>query len=253
MARMVLAVGWMGVCAVLAGCGDSTSSVGDNGLLRYTLTTTYEVPQGELRDARIVAGHKQEILVSLTNDGRDDVDDPESLVHALVPSDGTTIETLEGSESDPPDMRLKVSTSGQYTIESRDGDEVIDKITLNFEEPASFEVLVDVRGPWEESFERVDSNPTAVEEGSQIVLQPVPLNGSGDRLAGQMTPNVTVDPHWAVTPGVDVVGAYEDGIWTGEGEINFYMIEPATVSFTISDAVSGASSVQVFDVEAVVH
>ncbi len=243
------------VCAagVVACGGDRTASVGDNGKLRYELQTNYEVPESDLRDARIVTGHRQELKITLTDQGRDDVDNPEALRHALKPSAGTTVETLDnGSESDPPDVRITVASPGTYTLESRQGGDLVDKITLTFAEPAGFEIVTRMRGPWESSFVEVAGDPITLEEGSQVVLLPIPLDAKQQRLAGELSTEVGVSPAWAVTPGMSVIATYEQGVWSAGGEIDFYFIEPATVTFSIQDPVSKAVTDQAFDVTPVV-
>ena len=81
-----------------------------------------------------------------------------------------------------------------------------------------------------------------------MTFQPIPVDAAGDRLAGDLTTTIAVDPEWAVVPGQGVVETYENGVWTVGGEINFYFIEPTLVTFSVIDPVSGATGEQLFDV-----
>lgn len=242
-----------GVSAALIGCGDQTSSAGDEGNLLYTLFTDYDVPEDQLTDARLVTGHEQRLLVSLTSRGLQEVDSPGRIQHTVLPAAGVFVTNQGGSESNPPDLRILVSAPGKYTVESRDGGELVDRITLTFEEPGDFELRAHVRAPWGEDFQAASGDPITVEEGSQVTFQAVPLDAAGERLAGDMTTDIAVDPTWAVVPGEGVLETYEDGVWTVGGEVNFYFIEPGVVTFSVIDPVSGATGDQDFEVTPVVQ
>lgn len=242
---------------ILVGCGgDVTQGTGELGRLRYSLYTSYDVPEGKLTDARIVTGHPQRLHVSLTAQGRREVDAPSRITHRFEPSTGVTVysdpqgdagDNPGGSGAVPP-ARFLVTEPGQYTLESVVDDEVVDKIQLQLEEPAGFEVSMKVREPWGEEFAVAVGDPLQVEEGSQVLILAIPVDAKDKRLAGVMTPEITVDPKWAVTPGYNVYRNTEDITWSAGGATDYYFIEPATVTFTITDPVSGANSAQVFDV-----
>lgn len=254
---MRIATGMLAVLALLAlaaGCGDWTGATGHEGRLRYVLYTEYEVPESDLEDARIVTGHRQWINVSLTSKGRDEIEHPDDIVHSADPSEGVQISTehIDDRYIDlevVPDFSILVSTPGEYRIESYEGDERVDWIELQFEVPGGFDLVAQVRAPWEDGWTTMHEETVTVEEGSQVTFQAAPTDDSGHRLAGDMTTELTVDPEWAVVPGVGVIEAWEDGIWTVGGEVNFYFIDPGTVTFTVTDPVSGASGDQVFEVQ----
>lgn len=245
------------LCAA-AGCGDWTSATGNEGRLRYTLYTEYEVPEASLTDARIVTGHRQWIDVSLTSKGVDEIDDPRNVVHSADPPEGVEIGTeyLDDRIVDVeqvPDFHVLVTSPGQIRIESHDGSTRVDWIELEFAEPAGFDLVAQVRAPWEDSWTTASGSTVTVEEGSQVTFQAAPTDASGRRLAGDMTTELSVDPEWAVVPGVGVVETWEDGIWTVSGEVSFYFIDPGTVTFTVTDPVSGATGDQVFEVQPIEH
>jgi hypothetical protein len=235
-----------------AGCVDVTSSTGDKGRLLYSLSTDYDVPQGELTDARIVTRHEQYIMVQLTALGRQELKSPHLLQHSVVPAEGVTITSGASGEGDPPDFRILVSDPGVYTVETTDGGELVDRIELTFAEVGGFELATMVRAPWAEGFDTAGGDPILVEEGSQVTFQPVPLDLEGQRLAGDLSTTIAVDPEWAVVPGQGVIAAWENGVWSVKGEANFYFIEPTLVTFSVTDPVSGATGAQVFDVTPVI-
>lgn len=239
------------IALVLMACGgDLTGSVGELGRLRYTLFTDYEVPEGQLTDARIVSGHQQSINVTFTDEGRQDADDPTGISHTASPSAGASIDTVGGSGEMPPSFNIEVSSAGQYMVESMLDGEVFDRIKLTFDEPADFEMILKIRAPYAESFTTVTDPKSTIAcvEGSQITVDAAPLDVSGDRLAGKVSSRVTVDPKWAAVPGVGIVESYEDGVWKANGQANLYFVEPGMATVTITDPVSGAIESATFDV-----
>jgi hypothetical protein len=239
--------------AVCAGCVDRSSATGDEGRVIYSLYTSYEVDD-DLRDVRIVTGHEQRIDIELTSRGSRDISSPGELKHRLRPAEGTSVDTDTHDDGSEVEVHLTVNEPGTYTLESLLGDEVMDHVDLHFAEPAGFRMNVKVREPWHDDFDTVHGNPLTVEEGSQMLLQPIPVDGDGERLAGDMSTELKVSPEWAVTPAVDVIYNSELGLWTCKGDINFYFIEPADpVTFKVTDPVSGASSSQRFVVTPVPH
>lgn len=226
----------------LTGCGDSTSSVGELGRLRYLLFTDYEVPEAQLDEARIVTGHTQRIELDMTSKGHDDISRPEGVRHLVNPAGDTEIRTLGSSEGFVPDFDLRVGEPGTYVVSSTlDGNEV-DRIKLTFEAPASFDLLLKSRAPYASDFEPVELDATTeLAEGSQLTIDAAPLDADGRRLAGIMGNDITIEPSWIAVPGVGVIESYENGIWTSEGQANFYFVEPGEATVTVKDPVSGAS------------
>ncbi len=241
---------WLVPSAVLllAGCGDTTRAVGQQGRVEYTLVTDYDVPEGDLRDARLVAGHEQTLELDLTERGRADIGSPARLQHRLTPALHAQVATRPGANGDAS-VALTVGDPGVYTLQSLLGGEVMDAVDLRFERPAGFEVLVRVRAPWGERFREVASGGTiAVEQGSQITLLPVPVDGDRRRLAGRLRTRLDITPDWAVTPGVGVLEVDEWGVWAVNPEMDFYLIEPGPLSFTFEDTVHAVATTQAFDV-----
>jgi hypothetical protein len=245
----------LGIAAGLSlgaiGCGDLIGATGDEGRLRFTLYTTYEVEETDLRDVTIVGGHEQRIDVELTSKGEDEIDEPSQIRYSLTPSAGVTIdEDPDADDDDPPDIEITVDEPGDYRLEATVGTEVVDSIDLSFAPSTALELDVRVRSPWDDDFTTVPSGEvTAMEEGSQATFLPIPLDDTGDRLAGDLTTEVAADPEELVVPGASIGGVYEDGYWLVVGAIDFYFIDPGEVTITITDPVSGADGTHEFLVE----
>jgi hypothetical protein len=236
-------------CLLLLACGDSTSAEGDQGLLSFTLVTDYEVPQSDLREATIVAGHRQELDVELTYEGDRQIADPTKVVYEATPTAELEAKPIG---NDVPDLDLLVSEPGRYRIDALVDGVAVDGIDLEFDSTTTIELSVRVRVPWEEDFTEVpEGEVTTVVEGAQATFLPIPLDSEGERLAGVVETEGTVDPRWSVVPGASLGGLYEDGYWTVSGEIDFYFIEPAETTITITDPVSGGSGQHQFVVEPV--
>src|SRR6187549_831045 len=80
------------------GCGDITDSIGEQGRLRFSLATSYDVEEDELTDAVIVARHVQRLDVDLTNMGEDDIAEPDEINFRFNPDANTSISTLSGTD-----------------------------------------------------------------------------------------------------------------------------------------------------------
>jgi hypothetical protein len=236
--------------ALLAiGCGDITDSVGEQGRLRFSLATDYEVDEDELTDATIVARHVQHIDINLTNKGEDDINEPDEITYRFSPRESTDVDTLAGSDNDPPDVDIKVDKAGKYELEALYKGKVIDSIKLAFDIPDSLEISLKIRKPFDDDFDDVAGNgPVTVPEGTQAVFLPIPKKGS-KRLVGAMQTNVEATPKELVVPGEGASFVSEQSVWSAEGNIDFYFIDPGNVTIKISDPMSEASGSFSFVVE----
>jgi hypothetical protein len=235
--------------ALLAiGCGDITDAIGEQGRLRFSLATSYEVDEDELTDATIVARHTQRLAVDLTNKGEDDIDEPDEVTYRLNPATNSDVQTLTGSASDPPDVTLRVDEPGVYELEAVYKGKIVDSIELKFDTPDSLEIALQLRKPFEHDFDDVESSGTVtVPEGTQAVFLPIPKKGTR-RLVGAMQTDVTASPKELVVPGEGASFVSEQAVWSAEGNIDFYFIDPGTVTITISDPMSDASGSFTFEV-----
>ncbi|MEM9490628.1 MAG: hypothetical protein AAGC55_15890, partial [Myxococcota bacterium] len=199
----------------------------------YTLFTDYGVPESQLTDARIVTGHQQRLEVSLTAQGRLDVLQPDRVRHDVVPPNPDILISQDSStELSVPDVLITVSEPGTYVLESTEDGELVDRIELTFERPGSFQLITQLRDPWTENFIEAEGEIITVEEGAQITFQAIPLDPGGQRLAGDMQTTISLDPMYMAVPGQGVIDTFEGGVWSVQGDVNFYFIEPGSATFT---------------------
>jgi hypothetical protein len=238
------------LAALLAiGCGDITDSVGEQGRLRFSLATSYEVEESELRDATIVAGHAQHIDVELTNKGEDDIEEPDEITYRFrlsTEADADVSTQLAGGD-DPPDVEVNVHRPGTYELEALYKGKVVDAIELSFDSPDSLEIALQIRRPYDDDFDPVSGTSVQIEEGTQAVFLPIPKKGT-QRLVGSILTEVSATPRELVVPGEGASFVAEQGVWSAEGNIDFYFIDPGMVTVTISDPVSKASGSFNFEV-----
>jgi hypothetical protein len=230
------------------GCGDTTGANGEFGRIHYSLYTDYFSEQTDLTEARIVTGHQQRIYTSLTQDGWNDSKNPESLVHTVQPSVGVSLYQIEGLGG-VDDLLVTADAAGSYVFETHDEEELFERITLEFDEPESFELITWTREPYSDDFVKVESagGSVAVSIGTQASFLPVPLDGAGARLLGDLHANLTADPEDAIVPDY-TVKPYEQSVWATPEPLNIYFVLPGDVGITLTDPVSGAASTMNFSV-----
>lgn len=239
----------MGVVGLASGCGDTTSANGEFGRINYSLFTEYVSDQTSLTEASIVTGHQQQIYTALTSTGWSDAKNPELLVHSIAPTTGTTL-FQTGGEGGVDDILVTVDVPGSYTFEARDEEELFERIVLEFEAPVSFELITWTREPYADSFQKV-SNPEdviSVVAGTQASFLPVPLNGDGVRLLGDLHANLTAVPEESIVPDY-TVKPYEQNVLAISEPLNIYFIQPGDVAVTLTDPVSQASATMNFKVD----
>ena len=234
--------------AMAIGCGDLTNSEGEQGRLRFSLATDYELEQDELTDALIVAGHKQRLDVELTSKGDEDIGEPDEITFRLDPAKGTDVDTMANGENEPPDLSITVQEPGRYSLGAIYKGRVVDTIALSFDKPDSLELSLKIRKPFDDSFDDVrEPSPIPVVEGTQATFLPIPKKGK-QRLAGEISTEVSASPKELVVPGAGASFVYEQDVWSAEGNVDFYFIDPGTVTITLSDPISKASGSYTFEV-----
>ncbi len=246
-----VAIRWSAMLACMAvGCGDLTDAVGVQGRIELTLATDYEV-DGALDDVTLVAGHRQKLTVELTSKGEADIDEPDELTYRMEPNQDVEVSAVGGRGTTPPDVELLVKKPGTYKLRAVSKGKEVDSLSLTFDKPVSLQLVVKLRAPWQEAFKDVDAKEklTVVDEGAQVAFLPIPLDKSGDRLAGRITTKASVDPADKVVSGSSINGVYEQNVWTGTGKIEFYFIDPGRVTVTVTDSVSKAEGTHAFDVQ----
>lgn len=229
-------------------CGDVTTANGEFGRIHYSLYTDYFSEQSDLTEAGIVTGHQQRIYTSLTQKGWDDTKEPEGLTHSVQPTNGVALYEIEGTGG-LKDILVTVDAAGTYTFETYDAEELFERIELDFDEPESFELITWVREPYGDDFDKVDSGggTVPVVNGTQASFLPVPLDGAGGRLLGDLHANLTADPEDAIVPDYSVK-PYESSVWAIPEPLNIYFVLPGDVGVTLTDPVSGAASTMNFTV-----
>ena len=238
--------GLLALAVLAAGCGDFTDAVGDEGLIRVSIYSNHEISADDLRNVGIVAGHPQKFDVTLTETGRQKISRPDDLTYTLTPDPGVAFALESGG---PPDFTITVPETGMFRLDAIDQGMAVDGVDLRFETVASFELVVKVRAPFTEDFVVQPSGQTSmVTEGSEVVFIPVPRGADGERLAGDVVSAAAFDPAWTVVPDIDVEANWENGILTSKGEGTFYIIEPGTITLTVTDTVGGGSGQHVFAV-----
>jgi len=227
-------------------CGSSSSAEGALGHLSYRLSSDFEAESGDLREVQIVVGHKQWITVELTEDGEKAVKEEGDVFHRMKPSHVATFEG-GGSDDSLSDVVVTVSEGGTHTLESVEGDEIIDYIALDWAVPKKIDTVLWLKNPSDDDFETVDGGTVAATEGAQLAMLPVPVR-NGERLAGAYEVEVSADPPWAVAITEEVLGIYEQRVVTASNERSLVFIEPGTVTVTMTDPVHGISTSQVYEV-----
>jgi len=229
------------------GCGDTSSSTGEFGKISYSLHSDFLVEGSELVGISILGGHTQQISVSLTSQGEGDASNPEEIEHVVSPSNGVTIETTNSSD-DIRYFTITVQDPGDYLIESMLNGQVFDRITLTFDTPSSMDLVTWVRVPNGTDFTEAIGSPISLDEGAQAAFVPIPLDASGERIAGDFVPVVTASPDWAVVTGINVLGIYEQNVFVARSPASVYFVEPGLIDLTIADGVNGVEGVASFDI-----
>ncbi|MCP4129617.1 MAG: hypothetical protein GY754_01250 [bacterium] len=253
---VVLYVLFPAVLLSLIACGgDVTASDGEKGNLRYSIATDYYV-NSSLTAATLVSKITHRISVSIID--HDDVSDPGNVIHYVEDTNASVQTGLwrAGDKNSVGDVFLKVTSPGKFTILSKQGAELIDYITLTFDEAGRLEIISKVRTPNNRTFDTQTGAAIPVVEGSQVVFIPIPVTDAGMRLIGNGSYAYTADPSWMVVLGLNIDAAYEgsfwvnDGVWAASGEDNFYFIEEGSVTFTATETESGYTGTQAFSVSA---
>jgi hypothetical protein len=215
-----------------AGCGDYTESNGEFGRLSYGLSTDYEIESGDLTEVPLLTGHPLELVVSLTDQGRKEADgDEETLRHSA-----------EGAEvdSEPESLTILASEPGSVIVNSTLNGDLFDRIQLRFEAPTELDLVSWVRGPYAEEWQDTAGHERlVVEEGGQLSFLAIPFADSGERILGEFTPEITVEPAHLAVPDATVVNVYEKEVWTSPSPVTFFAVEPGDAVFTISDPANG--------------
>ncbi len=232
----------------LMGCGDTTAGTGDRGRVVYELDTHYLSKSSTLKKVEILTGYAQTIRTRLTQEGAKAVESPDSLTHRVKPSTGVDLELVEDG-FDVQDVRITVSVPGAYSLETRQDGALFDRISLQFGRPESLEVITWVRRSMDSAFGQVGSEGRIqVDEGSQVTVIPVPKNAEGERILGDFEAEVTGSPSWGVVAARNIMGVYEQWVWSSGEPVNLVFIEPGEVEVKVRDTVNSVERTLLFTV-----
>ncbi|MFC1669089.1 hypothetical protein ACFL20_01755 [Spirochaetota bacterium] len=222
--------------------GDITSSLGEEGNLRYSITTDYYI-NSSLIDSTLATKITHSIDVDLAKS----IEAEESMIitHMIEPSSNSTITNTGSCPSYNKicvkNISLKTSSPGAYTITSVNGNKTIDYITLQFDEAETIDIIVKEREAYQNSFD-IKSKPVIAIEGSQVVFIPIPTASDETRLIANGSYNVECNSTGLAVPGKNISDVNEgnnffdtDGVWSWMGDQNYYLIEEGTVKFTITE------------------
>ncbi len=230
------------------GCGDTTAGTGDRGRVVYELDTHYLSKSSSLKEVDILTGYAQTIRTRLTQEGARAVESPATLTHRVKPSQGVELEVVEDGY-DVQDVRIRVSVPGDYSLETRQGGALFDRISLQFDKPESLEVITWVRRSMDSAFGQVGSEGRIqVDEGTQVTVIPVPKGAEGKRILGDFEAEITGSPSWAVVAARNIMGVYEQWVWSSGEPVNLVFIEPGEVEVKVRDAVNDVERTLLFTV-----
>jgi len=233
-------------------CGpEVTGASGENGKIRYSIYTDYEL-NSNLTRIPLATNISHEINV---RNIADDNMNYEKIYHEIEPANGKIIwDDMSCYDEDngycAGDFKVKVYQPGVYKLKTMYKGEVYDFIELKFKDIGNMDIIKKVREPYSENFENVYEENITVVEGSQIAFIAVPEDADGNRLIGDLECDYEVDDKSMAVPGQDVDEVYEEGngIFSSKGDANFYMIEEGTVRFIITEKESNFKKVEVINV-----
>jgi len=234
-------------------CYERTGETGELGNIYYSLYTDYQVSeQYTLTDFAILTGYTQRFDVDLTRSGWDLVDDLSELQHSISPEQDALLQTHEFDADDPyeePGFDVLVTGPGTYTVESRAGGDLIDRIDLAFDKPDALQAVGWVLAPYSEDWEQMDPQPV-VEEGTAAALLSVPVDAGGRRLLGDIEFVFEAEPETSVVPIGNVYEVTETSIAYSTTPVQVVFIEPGTVTIWLKDEVNAVESAYEFEVVA---
>lgn len=236
----------------LIGCGgDSVSSNGEMGNLNYSLYFTYEMQPESFDQIKIVTGHEQ--IMSYTEIDQEEEDEATDDAEATPVVYSNQLLTLDGKAvTDPCECDEFMATKpGDYYFTTHKDGRLYDRIKLSFEKPEALETLSWVREPFGDGEFVAQGAPESFSlmEGSQIALLSIPLALSGERLVGNVSMDIDVEPVTAAIWGSSVFAVYEDeGVFSSTTNFSLIFIEPGPATIHITDVANGISHELLVDV-----
>lgn len=251
-----ISASFMASCALLTGTfigcgGDSVSSNGEMGNLSYSLYFTYEMQPETIDQIKIVTGHEQNMSYSEVDPEEEDEETDDVEATPIVYSN--QLLTLDGKAVTEPCEcgKFMASNPGEYYFTTHKDGHLYDRIKLSFEKPTALETLSWVREPFGNGEFVAQGSPEsfALMEGSQLALLNIPIGPLGDRLVGNVSMDIDVEPVTAAIWGASVYAVYEEeGVYASTTTFSLIFIEPGPAVIHITDVANGVTHDLVVDV-----
>ncbi len=251
----------LAIIALSTGCGvDAASANGELGRMKFTLMSDYYLSEHALDDSSIVTNHEQFFGVGLTGTGEADIgSDADEIVWEVTPDEGVDLNQSGADEDSGEDdsnsesvrgFSVLVEEPGSYQVEALLNGEAVERIHLIFDTPASLELVLHTRAPYEENFSKVaNEGSLTVAEGTQLAWLPIPLTDTAERMLGDIDATMVGDPAEAVVPAANVEHVNEDEVQTFFRADSLYFIEAGAVNVTITDEPNAVVGTVAFVVE----
>ena len=204
---------------------------GEEGKLRYELSTQTAVSGQALDEVAILTGSEQTIEAELTWSASWFADNDDDFWHALGGDCDADWETGREDPERLPTLWISVPHASQCELETWRDDRAYDRITLRFDDLADIGVEARVYWPGETASEELEEIPQTLPVGSAISLDPFPMAADGSILAGHHDIELEIDT-WA---GLDI--SFFDLLFGSPYSLD----EPGLVSFMFYDDHSGVS------------
>lgn len=242
-----------GATWLFVGCDSMIQGgIGDSGMVEYSLATSYNMEEEDIRDVQIVCGHPQHIATFLTEEGEQSAQEDDLYTHQLIPADSLNgPASSEGLvvEGDEDSVSVTVALPGHYQLQTLKNGQPFDTILLEFATPVGLELITWYKNTADVEFKKAEGSFTIqVEEGAQASFAVVPLGSHGERLAGALETEVTIDPPWMALEVESVVYVNENGAYTADFARSFLFLEEGDVTVTFFDPISGARESHLFEV-----
>lgn len=246
--RIIFAASIVAASSMLAGCGDVVANEGNLGNLVYALFTDYNVEETELSEALLITGVEHRIMV--TEAPGADVSGKSQIAHRLYPDTNSLIETSDSGGVGIGDAILTVNDAGDYTLQSWNGNELVDYIELKFVDADKLDVMTFLREPDQDEFGCVDGNNATVPLYSQVTFLAAPVDIDGNRLVGDIGLEISVSPVDSMIQVYNLDGVYENEVWESSTPMNMLFVEPGDVVVTLTEPLTGLTATVSFTVTA---
>ena len=238
----------MNILLFWACLGHILETSGELGRINYRLESTYKLDTRSLADVKLVTGYAQNIAADLTPLGWRVTEEPYLGYHTADAVLSLENASIASDWFGFPDFTLLSAQEGNFPIETFVRDQLIDRIELEFARPDDLSVISWIRAPEADEFQKHQEEIISVQQGAQIAFIPIPMN-EGERLVGEISVEVTVEPSDAAVIGQNIEQISEDGVQSSSSPTSLYFVRSGSVSVGIRDVVNDVTAWQEFLVE----